>query len=61
MTLSDYIAKLGDDAAAKLLGITKRSARAYRTKTRHPRLPEAHRIIKRSKGALTIDSVYGAK
>lgn len=59
MSLSDYIAKWGDEAASKRLGITARAARAYRTKTRRPRPDVANRIIKRSRGDLTLESIYG--
>lgn len=59
MTLPDYIEALGDAVAAKRLGITERAARAYRTKWRRPRPKVAQQIVKRSKGALTMESIYG--
>jgi hypothetical protein len=59
MTLREYISMLGDEAAAKALGISARAARSYRTGTRLPRPEAAAKIVKRSRGKLTLEAIYG--
>ncbi len=60
MNLKEYIATLGDAAAAKRLGISERSAKAYRLGARYPGREKAQRMVKRSKGVLSLDAIYGA-
>ena len=59
MTLAEYIAKLGDKAAAKMLGISERAARSYRLGTRRPRPAKAQQMVKLSEGKLTMQAIYG--
>lgn len=59
MDLSTYIKTLGDETAATILGISIRSARAYRLKDRTPRPEKAREMVKRSKGKLTLERIYG--
>jgi hypothetical protein len=58
MTLADYIKAIGDDAAAQVLGISKRAAKSYRLKARTPRPGVANQIVRRSRGKLTMESIY---
>lgn len=59
MNLPDYIAALGDEVAAKTLGISVRAARSYRERRRTPRPAKAAQMVKRSKGKLTLEAIYG--
>ncbi len=59
MTLADYISAMGDATAAKVLGISERAAKSYRLRTRRPRPAKAQEIIRRSRGKLTLESIYG--
>jgi hypothetical protein len=61
MNLQEYISALGDDAAAKVLGITPRSAKAYRLGMRTPRPAKANAMVKRSRGKLTLQAIYGSR
>ena len=58
MNLQNYIAAIGDEAAAKALGISVRAARSYRTGHRKPRPSKAQQMVKRSKGKLSLDTIY---
>jgi len=58
MTLSDYIKAIGDDAAAQVLGISRRAAKSYRLRDRSPRPQTANQMVRRSKGKLTMESIY---
>jgi hypothetical protein len=59
MTLSQLIASYETDAAAaRALGITERSAKAYRLKERQPRPASAQEIVKKSKGKITLLDCY---
>lgn len=60
MTLKEYLTELGDQAAAKKLGISERAARAYRTGARKPRPGTANWIVRKAKGALTLNDIYPA-
>ncbi len=59
LDLRTYINTMGDEAAAKLLGISVRAARSYRTGWRLPRPDKANSMVKRSKGKLTLEAIYG--
>ena len=59
MNLSEYISTMGDEAAAKILGISERAAKSYRLGKRCPRPAKANLMVKRSKGKLTLESIYG--
>lgn len=58
MTLSEYIIQLGTVKAAKVLGITERAARSYRYLDRRPRPDIAMQIVRKSKGAVTMQEIY---
>lgn len=59
MTLSEYISTMGDEAAAKVLGISERAAKSYRLGKRTPRPEKAKQIVRRSRGKLSLDTIYG--
>lgn len=59
MNLREYIDALGDELAAKTLGITVRAARSYRSGQRTPRPKQAAQMVKRSNGKLTLEAIYG--
>ena len=59
ITLSEYIATFDDDGrAASVLGITERSAAAYRRGERAPRRKDLPGLIERSNGFLSYQSFY---
>ncbi len=60
MDLRTYLSTLGDQTAAKLLGISERAARSYRTGMRLPRPRMAVQIVRRSNGKITLTDIYGA-
>ncbi len=45
MKLTDYIAKIGDEAFAEKFGITRRAALSYRLRERRPKPELAARIV----------------
>lgn len=54
-----YLREIGDDElAAKKLGISQRSARAYRTGWRSPRPGTAYWIIRKARGELCLEDFY---
>lgn len=63
MKLQDFIRKVGDEEAARIFGVKKRSAMSYRLGERKPRPAAARRIVKNTKkhplGPLTLEDVYG--
>lgn len=59
ITLKTYIEQLGDDEAAKRLGITARTAGAYRRGEREPRPEQARKWVREMGGLLTLESIYG--
>lgn len=59
MTLHDYIAAIGDETAARVLGISVRAAKSYRLKKRKPRPAKAREMVRRSKGKLSLEMIYG--
>jgi hypothetical protein len=59
VTLREFISKQGDETAARILGISIRAARSYREGKRFPRPAKAAQMVKRSKGQLTMDAIYG--
>lgn len=58
MSLQQYFKDLGDAAAAKRFGITERAARSYRTGWRRPKPDLALKIVKASKGKVTMAHIY---
>lgn len=59
MNLREYIEAMGDDIAAKRLGISPRAAKSYRLGVRLPRPAAARQMVKRSRGALSLQAIYG--
>lgn len=54
-----YLREIGDDVvAAKRLGISQRTARAYRTGWRRPRPGTAYWIIRKARGELALEDFY---
>lgn len=60
MKLRDYLTQLGDSQAARTLGLTERAVRSYRCGARLPKPETARKIIKRTKGAITMQDIYGS-
>jgi len=56
--LHEYIAQIGEAAAAKRLGITPRVARSYKHRTREPRLNAIPDLIEKSGRVLTLESFF---
>lgn len=57
LSLSDFIARHGDEEAARILGIRPRTAQAYRLGNRVPRPERAREFVRRAP-QLTMASVY---
>lgn len=58
MNLSEYIATIGDKAAAKLFGVSERVAQSYRNGERRPRPERAQRIIDATGGKVDWAGIY---
>jgi hypothetical protein len=58
MTLSEYITQIGDDKAAKLFDIDVRVAKSYRLKERQPKPQKAMEMVRKLKGAITLEEIY---
>jgi len=58
MDLTAFIAEVGDERAAKLFGVTVRTAASWRRRERLPRPKQVPNIVKASKGKVTIEGVY---
>ena len=58
MRIQDYIATIGDRAAAELFGITERAAESYRLGTRKPRPEVAQRIVVKTNGKVDWEGIY---
>ena len=60
MNLSEYIIQLGGWAkASKRLGINERTMRSWQYKARRPRPEIALYIVRKSRGAITMQDIYG--
>ena len=57
-SLPAYIALLGDEAFASRYGVKPRTAASWRRRERFPRLDQAHELVAKSNGELTIAMVY---
>lgn len=57
-TLPEFIAALGDAAAAELFGVPERTVASWRRRERIPRPALARRIIDAASGELDMDSIY---
>lgn len=61
MNLSDYIATIGDKAAARLFGIPERVAKSYRLGERAPRRDRAQKIIDATSGKVDWAGIYASQ
>jgi len=61
MNLSDYIAQIGDSAAARLFGIPERTAKSYRNGERLPRPGKALQIIDATGGKVDWAGIYAPR
>lgn len=59
MDLIAYIKEVGDLAAAKRFGVTKRTAQSWRLRERTPRPEQAAVIVKKS--PVTYEGIYSVK
>ncbi len=59
MKLKEWIASVGDEAAAKILRETPRAVRSWREGTRYPRPATAHKIVKKLDGKVSLGEIYG--
>jgi len=58
MDLKTYIEKIGDEQAAKLFQVKRRTAQSWRLGARKPRSEQAAIIVKKS--PVTYEGIYGA-
>lgn len=58
MTLSEFIAEVGDEAAARLFGVATRTAAAYRRGEREPSTAKAREIVAAAGGRLTFEDCF---
>lgn len=58
LSLSAYIAMLGDEEFARRYGVKERTAQAYRLGERKPRPARARAIVEGSDGQLSFASIY---
>lgn len=56
MKLSEYIQQVGDDEAARLFEVKRRTVQAWRRGERTPRREQAHVIVERS--PVTFEGIY---
>ena len=56
MTLPEYIASMGDEKAARLFGVEKRTVMSWRLRDRTPRPVQAERIVANS--PVTLEGIY---
>lgn len=60
MKLSDYIAKVGNKAAAELFGVEEGTAKAWRYGYRRPSTDAALRIVTATGGEVTLAEILSA-
>ena len=58
MDLSTYIEKHGIEHCADRWGVSVRAVRAYRYGERRPRFDQARKIVERSGGDLSFETIY---
>ena len=59
MTLSEYIAEIGDAEAARRFGAKVRTVQSWRRRERYPRRTEVAGILAASDGRLSVEGIYG--
>lgn len=60
-TLPDYIAEIGDQAAAVKFCVSRRTIASWRRRERFPRRSKAAHIIAAAGGELSFESIYSAE
>jgi len=60
MNLRDFLKEIGDDTAAKLIGVKPRTIGAWRRGERFPRPAQAERILRASNGRVDYAGIYSA-
>lgn len=58
MTLSKFIESIGDDKAAELFGVSRRTAASWRQGTRSPRSKKAKQIVEKTGGKVSLEGIY---
>ncbi len=58
LTLSEYIARVGDETFAARFGISRWTARDYRLRASRPSTTMAMRIIRATRGRVGWDGIY---
>ena len=58
MNLRDFLKEIGDDTAAKLIGVKPRTISAWRRGERFPRPEQAARILRASNGRVDYEGIY---
>ena len=58
LTLSEYIARVGDETFAVRFGISRWTARDYRLRASRPSTTMAIRIIRATRGRVGWDGIY---
>lgn len=58
MNLREYIETIGDEEAAKVLGVKVRTIKSWRYGARVPRPAKALDIVKKTHGLLTFENIY---
>lgn len=59
ISLSEFIAEIGDEEAGRLFGVSARAAKSWRLRDRYPRPETADRIVVRTSGRVTHEGIYG--
>lgn len=59
MTLSEFIAEVGDRTAAELFRAPVRTIQSWRRRERYPRPATAQEIIGATDGRVTMQGIYG--
>lgn len=59
MNLPDYIRSIGEERASAEFGVSVWTIRSWRQRTRFPRIAKAVEIVSKSRGAVTMDVIFG--
>ena len=58
MNLRDFLKEIGDNTAAKLIGVKPRTIASWRRGERFPRPDQVARILRASKGRVDYKGIY---
>lgn len=58
-TLPEFIAEIGDPAAADLFSVPVRTIASWRRRERTPRPAQAQQIVERTQGRVTFEGIFG--